>query len=467
VLRIGRSTQRCCQGVSRREFLQAGSLGVLGITWADLLRLRALGAANDPAIRSVVVLWLWGGPSHLDTFDMKPAATDEYRGPFTPTRTSVPGTQICELLPRLGKLTHKFSILRSLHCSSNDHGVAGTIGLTGSMAGALNLGGLTLSGSARPCTGSIVSRFRGPSASGSRGLAESAGRLPSFIVVGGRLHQGKKPIIGEGGGKLGAVYDPFRLEYDAEEGAKALSLALSEELPVRRLEDRRSLLRSIDQIEQRLDERRSVRSVDAFYEQAFSLLTAGPAKKVFDLSAEPDSLRDRYGRYRFGQSTLLARRLVEAAVPFVQVNWSAHVEAEEDSGDGGWDMHYRNFEVLQDRHLWMLDQTMTAFLEDLDQRGLLDSTLVLVMGEFGRTPKINAHAGRDHWEKCFSAVLAGGGVVGGRVIGSSDARGEHPHSRPLTPADVAATVLDRCGITLAQLQQFDVQPEGSVIHELF
>jgi len=468
VLRIGRTSQRCCQGTSRREFLQAGALGVLGLTWADLLRLRALGAAvSDSPIRSVVVLWLWGGPSHLDTFDMKPAAPDEYRGPWTPTRTSVPGIHICELLPRLAKITHKYSIIRSLHCSSNDHGVAGTIGLTGSMAGSVNLGGGVAAGAVRPCTGSIVARFRGPAPTTGSSSVAAPGRLPNFMVVGGRLHQGKKPITGEGGGKLGAVYDPFRLEYDPDDGAKAPSLALAEELPVARLEDRRSLLRSIDAAERRLDERQAVRSLGGFYDQAFSLLTAGPAKKVFNLSSEPDAVRDRYGRFRFGQSCLLARRLVEAAVPFVQVNWSAHVEAEEDSGDGGWDMHYRNFEVLQDRHLWMLDQTLTALIDDLDSRGLLSSTLILAMGEFGRTPKINPHAGRDHWEKCYSALLAGGGVAGGRVIGSSDALGQHPLERPLTPADVGATILDRVGVSVAQLQQFDVQPEGNVIHELF
>jgi hypothetical protein len=451
---------------------------MLGLTWADLLRLRAVGAATDAPIRSIIVLWLWGGPSQLDTFDMKPNAPDEYRGPWTPTRTSVPGVQICELLPRSARLAHHYAIIRSMHCASNDHGVAGTIGLTGSMAGSLNLGGMVSAGFARPCTGSIVARFHthrtalptNPTANTGNEAIQSrlpAGELPRFMVIGGKLHQGKKPIVGEGGGKLGAVNDPFRLEYDADQGARAPSLALNEELPVTRLEDRRTLLRSIDQMERRLDERRSIRSLDGFYDQAFSLLTAGPAKKVFDLADEPDRVRDRYGRYRFGQSCLLARRLVEAAVPFVQVNWSAHVEAEEDSGDGGWDMHYRNFEVLQDRHLWMFDQTFTALLEDLEQRGLLASTMTLAVGEFGRTPKINPHAGRDHWEKCYSAVVAGGGVVGGRVIGSSDALGQHPHERPTTPADIAATILDRCGISVAQLQQFDVQPEGQVIHELF
>jgi hypothetical protein len=473
VLSIGRATQRNCHGATRRAFLQAGSLGVLGLSWAELLRLRARGAATDSPVRSVVVLWLWGGPSHLDTFDMKPAAPDEYRGPWTPTQTSVPGIHICELLPRLAKIAHKYAIIRSMHCSSNDHGVAGTIGLTSSIAGSINLGGGVASGSVRPCTGSIIARFRTPTSSlasderGSLRNASIVGSLPNFIVVGGRLHQGKKPIAGEGGGKLGAVYDPFRLEYDPDSGAKAPSLALTEELPVTRLEDRRALLRSIDEAERRLDQRRAVQSLGGFYDQAFSLLTAGPAKQVFDLSLEPAAVRDRYGRYRFGQSCLMARRLVEAAVPFVQVNWSAHVEAEEDSGDGGWDMHYRNFEVLQDRHLWMLDQTLTALVDDLDSRGLLSSTLVLAVGEFGRTPKINPHAGRDHWEKCYSALLAGGGVAGGRVIGSSDPLGQHPLERPLTPADVGATILDRVGISVAQLQQFDVQPEGAVIHDLF
>ena len=186
------------------------------------------------------MLWLWGGPSHLDTFDMKPAAPDEYRGPFTPTRTSVPGIHICELLPRLAKLAQQYAILRSVHSSSNDHGVAGTIGLTGSIAGALTLGGMSLDGTARPSTGSIIARFRSSS-------------LPRFIVVGGRLHQGKKPIIGEGGGKLGAVYDPFRLEYDPEAGARAPDLNLFEDVPVGRLEDRRTLLRSLDEAEHRLD----------------------------------------------------------------------------------------------------------------------------------------------------------------------------------------------------------------------
>jgi hypothetical protein len=407
-------------------------------------------------------LWLWGGPSHLDTFDMKPAAPSEYRGPFTPIPTTAPGIQICELLPKHAKLARKLAIVRSMQHSSNDHGVAGTIGLTGSDAGAVNLGGMTASGSARPCLGSIVSRFR----AAARHSAAETDALPRFIVIGGKLHQGKKMIVGEGGGTLGGRYDPFRLEYDPEQGARAPALTLAQELPLTRLENRRVLLRSLDAIERRL-EARSAGPSWGFHDQAFALLTSGPAKRAFDIMAEPESVRNRYGRFRFGQACLLARRLVEHNVPFVQVNWSAHVEAEEDAGDGGWDMHYRNFEILQDRHLWMLDQTYSALIEDLSERGLLDQTLVVAIGEFGRTPKINAHAGRDHWEKCYSAVFAGGGVRGGSVVGASDARGELPADRPVTPADVAATILEQVGISTATLQQFQVQPQGEPIRELF
>jgi hypothetical protein len=197
------------------------------------------------------------------------------------------------------------------------------------------------------------------------------------------------------------------------------------------------------------------------------MLTSPAARKIFDLAHEPEDMRDRYGQTRFGQSCLLARRLVEHGVPFVQVNWSDHVEAEEDAGDGGWDHHYRNFQIMQDRHAPWLDQTLSALLTDLKQRGLLASTLVVVVGEFGRTPKINDKAGRDHWEHCYSALLAGGGVKGGRVIGASDARGEHPIDHPFTPADIAATVHHGVGLTSEQSALLGLARDGKVIEELF
>ncbi len=187
---------------------------------------------------------------------------------------------------------------------------------------------------------------------------------------------------------------------------------------------------------------------------------------MFDLSDEPRRMQERYGLTRFGQSCLLARRLIENGVPFVQVNWSDHVEAEEDAGDGGWDHHYRNFQIMQDRHAPWLDQAYAALVTDLKERGLLAKTLVVVVGEFGRSPKINAMAGRDHWEHCYSALVAGGGVRGGRVIGASDARGEHPHERPVTPADVAATIHHCVGITSEQAQTLGIAVQGKVIDEL-
>src|SRR5207248_4520352 len=206
-------------------------------------------------------------------------------------------------------------------------------------------------------------------------------------------------------------------------------------------------------------------AIDDYRAQAFALLTSPSARKMFDLSQEPAHVAERYGRTRFGQSCLLARRLIEDGVPFVQVNWSDHVEAEEDSGDGGWDHHYRNFQIMQDRHAPWLDQALSALLTDLRDRGLLASTLVVAIGEFGRSPKINDKAGRDHWEHCYSALLAGGGVRGGQVVGLSDRRAERPHDRPLTPADLAATVHHAVGITSEQAQTLGLAVNGRVIDE--
>ena len=197
------------------------------------------------------------------------------------------------------------------------------------------------------------------------------------------------------------------------------------------------------------------------------MLTSPAAALLFDLGLEKDALKDRYGRTRFGQSCLLGRRLVENGVPFVQVNWSDHVEAEEDSGDGGWDHHYRNFQIMQDRHAQWLDQGLSALLTDLRERGLLQSTLVVMLGEFGRSPKINDKAGREHWEHCYSALVAGGGTRGGQAVGASDARGEHPHDHPVTPADLAATIFHAVGITSELIATLGLGVTGTVIHELF
>ena len=455
MLFVGRQRSHTCQTVNRRAFLQAGGSTVLGLTLADWLRVRA-GAPNAGSAKSVILLWLWGGPPHLDTFDPKPNAPLEYRGPFSPIATRTVGVRVTELFPQLAKLSDKYAIIRSMHTQSNDHGVAGTIGLTGSITGAVDLGGKAQAGTARPATGAVVAKARG-----------FGTPLPPFMVIGGKLHQGKKAITGEGGGSLGALYDPFRLEYDPATGTKIPGLQLSPGLTPERLGDRQKLMDELGRLDRVADKLRAARAIDDYRAQAFAMLTSPKSRAMFDLSSESPKSIERYGKTRFGQSCLLARRLVESGVPFVQVNWSDHVEAEEDSGDGGWDHHYRNFQIMQDRHAPWLDQTLSALLIDLEERGLLRSTLVVAVGEFGRSPKINDKAGREHWEKCYSALAAGGGVAGGRVVGDSDPRGEHPHSHPVTPMDLGATIFHAAGLTSEQLAAINLAGAGKVIEQLF
>jgi hypothetical protein len=438
---VGDTRQRNCAGITRRAFVQAGFLGALGLALPQHAALAA--AAARP--RSVILLWLWGGPSHLDTFDPKPDAPSEYRGPYRAIETNVPGIQVTELLPKLARRADRYSLLRSIHHDTNDHGLAGTIGMTG----------LTpVTGRVQPHMGSVVSRMRG-----------SHPPLSSFLMMGERLHQGHRPIQGEGGGILGAVYDPFRLKYDPDQGVLLGEVDPPEQVTSQRVDRRRRLIRTQDE-GPTVAATHDTQAMDRFYNQAFSLMTSGEGRRVFDLGQEPDRLRDQYGRHRFGQSCLLARRLVEAGVSFVQVNWSQHVEAEEDAGDGGWDNHYRNFEMLAERQCWPFDQACSTLLDDLRDRGLLDDTLVVAMGEFGRTPRINPNAGRDHWQNCYSALLAGGGLRGGQVVGASDDRGEYPASRPLTPADVCATILETLGISRSNVLALGLPAEGEPIHEL-
>jgi len=471
MLRFGRIQTR--DRTTRRELLQAGTLSAVGLTLGDLLRAEALQAKEargaEPQVRkakSVILLWLWGGPSHLDTFDMKPLAPVEYRGPYQPVRTSVPGIDICELLPNLAKQADKYAIVRSMCCNSNDHGIAGTIGLTGSDAGAISLSGQTVLGQIHPAHGSIAARVALDDGQKSDQRAGVSTGLPRFLALGGRLHQGHRGIAGEGGGPLGAMYDPFRLEYHPDRGAEVPQLQLLDGVTASGLDARQKLRARFDDLANRLETSVGTHRLDSFYQQAFSLLTSGPARDVFDLSKEPEPVRRRFGKFRFGQCCLMARRLVEAGARFVQVNWSSHVEPVEDTGDGGWDMHDRNFQQFQDRHAWMLDSSVSALLHDLHERGLLEETVVVALGEFGRTPRINVKAGRDHWNQCYSALIAGGGIRPGQIIGSSDPLGEHPLTRPVSPADLFATVLKQIGIGTTELTSNGLFPLGSAIEEL-
>ncbi len=456
MLGIGQQRVRDCRGWSRRELLRAGALSVSGLTLADVLRLQAAGVTSERApAKSVILLWLWGGPSHLDTFDLKPDAPVQYRGPYSPIATTVPGCEIGELFPMLAKRAHRYSILRSLKCASNDHGIAGTIGLTGNIAGAASLSGQTMPGALQPTHGAIVSKV----------LGNTSG-MPRFMTLGGHLHQGKRAITGEGGAGLGAMHDPFRLDYHPDRGLELPNLTLADGLTPSGIDARGRLQSRLDQLSRGLNQSPRMARLDEFYQQALSLLTDPAARAVFDLEREPEAVRRKFGKFRFGQCCLLARRLVEAGARFVQVNWSSHVEPVEDTGDGGWDMHDRYFQQHQDRHAWMLDRAVATLLDDLHERGLLAETVVVAVGEFGRTPKINNKAGRDHWEHCYSGLVAGGGLSSGRVIGASDKLGEYPASAAFTPADLFATVLGQLGIDTTALTTNNILPQGSRIEEL-
>ncbi|HET6425963.1 MAG TPA: DUF1501 domain-containing protein [Planctomycetaceae bacterium] len=454
MLRIGQLLTGDCQRLTRRELIRAGALSAVGVSLADALRAQARSPEAAPA-KSVILLWLWGGPSHLDTFDLKPNAPVQYRGPYSPIPTTVPGVEICELLPQLSKRAHTYSLLRSLRGTSNDHGIAGTIGLTGSSNGAASLSGQVLPGAVEPTHGSIVSKILGASTG-----------MPRFMTLGGHLHQGKRAITGEGGAALGPMHDPFRLDYHPDTGLELPHLTLADGLTPSGIDARGKLQLRLDQLARGVDRSPNMARLDEYYQQAFSLLTDPAARNVFDLDREPEPLRRRYGKYRFGQCCLLARRLVEAGAKFVQVNWSSHVEPVEDSGDGGWDMHDRYFQQYQDRHAWMLDRALSALLDDLRERGLLSETVVVAVGEFGRTPKINNKAGRDHWEHVYSGLVAGGGLQAGKVIGASDRLGEYPATAAFTSADLFATVLGQLGITTTSLTTNNLLPQGNRIEDL-
>jgi hypothetical protein len=440
---------------SRRAFLRVGTLGAFGLSLGDWLAWQAVARpAVTPTAKAVIVLWLWGGPSHLDTFDLKPDAPLEYRGPFEAIASRVPGLRVCELLPGLARRADRFAILRAMNHESNDHGVAGTIALTGAIAGAVGLDGNSATGALRPSTGAIVGRLK----------PRPSGALPPYVILGSPLHQGLKRVVGEGGGTLGSAFDPFRIDYEPGVGLKLPDVQLPEGVNAGRLAARWDLRHAIAD---RAPAGIAPAVLERHYELARTLISSRESLAALDLGREPEAVRSAYGPHRFGQCCLIARRLVEAGLPFVQVNWSTHVEGPEDAGDGGWDMHDRYFQVMQDRHGWMFDRALSALLDDLEGRGLLDSTLVVAVGEFGRTPKINDRAGRDHWNHCYSALIAGAGVRGGRVVGASDKRGEHPIDRPATPADLGATILGRLGIGSAELNGISINPLGQPIAELF
>jgi hypothetical protein len=389
-------------------------LGLTGLTLGDVLRLRAAqkAAGKNPKETSIILIWKGGGPSHIDTWDLKPAAPAEYRGEFKPIATNVPGIQISEHLPLSAQQMDKFTILRSVTHPDAGHESASHYLLTGYRP--TN----DIPTNEVPSYGSIVAKERGPRRPG----------LPAYIAV-------PNPPRSTAAAYLGVAYNPFSVGADPNAANFSVrNLTLPNGINMSRLENRRKLLESIDNIQRAADQTGLMDGLDAFTRKAFEMVVSPAAQKAFDISKEDDKTRERYGRTPLGQSMLLARRLIEAGVTFVTVN------------AGGWDTHANNFEALKKQKLPQFDSAWGTLLQDMHNRGMMNNTLVLVWGEFGRTPRINTGAGRDHWPGAMSVVLAGGGLKMGQAIGGTDAKAEFPRERPLNPEDVLSTMYHVLGI---------------------
>lgn len=460
MLDVGHFASRSCQGVSRRSFLQMSASASLafGLAQSGTSPLMAAPASAAPQrAKSVLFVWLWGAPSHLDTFDPKPDAPLDIRGPFAPIATRTPGLRFSELLPKLARTSNLFSVVRSHKTSAPGHPDAGTVGLTGFAEAP---------GPVKPNFGAIVGKHRSLHAT-------TTAQLPPFVALGrGVPCDVVRPIDGFGGGTLGKTFDPFMVSCSPQGEAEIPSLTLLSELTPNRLQDRNTLLHTLDNARREVDSLSAGRSGATsgnwgrLHDRAYDLLTQPGAREALDLSRESQTTREAYGQTSFGQSCLMARRLVEAGVPYIQLNWSQYVEAMTPNCDFGWDTHIYNFELLQDRHCPIFDRAFSALLHDLDTRGLLDTTLVVAMGEFGRSPRITRQAARDHWPRCYSSLWAGAGIRGGRVIGSSDKNGEDPATEPVTPLMVGTTIAELAGIDTQARAEMKVLDGGTVIHEL-
>jgi hypothetical protein len=453
--RIPRQVQR----FNRRHLLRAGSVGCLGLNLANLLQAEA-AAAQAPRraarLQSCILLFYYGGPSHLDTWDLKPQAPSEVRGEFNTIATLVPGIRICEHLPHCARVMDRLAIVRSLRHPMRNHNSAAVEALCGRtpLKGDLEL--LADDGNSFPCYGASLSH-----------LTPASRDVPIHVALPHVMYN-VVVLPGQTAGFLGAAANPFQVTRDPNgPDFRVDELQLPADLPLARLDDRRSLLSLVEAQGVRAERRARQRPMTVYQETAFRLLHSEPARRAFDLSRESPGLRERYGRTTLGQSLLLARRLVEAGVRFVNVNDKVH------NGQlANWDSHENNFGRLKNDLLPPADRAFSALIEDLDARGLLETTLVVALAEFGRTPRINKAAGRDHWPDCYSMVLAGGGVRGGTVYGASDRIGAYPALDPVTPGDLAATLFSKFGVNLAtEIHDLTGRPyrlaEGEPLHRLF
>lgn len=419
-----------CDGMKRRDFLHAGALAFLGLTLSDLFQLQALGAVNSDKDANCIMLFLVGGPSQLDTWDMKPNAPAEIRGPYKPIPTNVPGIEICEVFPRMAKHADKYALIRSVYHT------AVAVHDTGHQM--MQTGRLFQGGIEYPHVGSVLGYLKGPK-----------GDVPPHVLLPRPIgNTGGNMPHGQTAGFLGKTHDPFVLNADpADRAFKVPDMLPPDYMPAIRVDRRRALRHLVDDTVKSLESSPDAKLLDTTFQQAYTLMSSARAREAFDLSKESDKVKDKYGRNRFGMSCLLARRLIEAGVRFVTVNMFETV-----FNEITWDIHgskpFSPISCYRDLVGPMFDNAYSSLLEELDERGLLKSTLVLAMGEFGRTPKINPAGGRDHWPQCWTVLFSGGGIKGGQVIGASDEIGAYPKDRPTTPASVAATVYQALGINL-------------------
>ena len=420
-----------CDGLRRRDFLHAGSAGMLGLGLTDFLSLKAQGAVHDDKSDiNVIMLFLVGGPSQLDTWDMKPNAPSEIRGPYKPIKTNVPGIEISEIFPRMARHADKWSLVRTLyHTAAAVHDTGHQMMQTGR----LFQGGLN-----HPHMGSVLGKLRGPK-----------GDVPPHVLLPRPIgNTGGNMPHGQDAGYLGKAHDPFVLNADpSEPNFEVPDMLPPDYISAVRIKRRRKWRDMIDDAVKHFEEVPDAKLLDTTFHQAYTLMSSKKARAAFDLTQESDGTRQRYGWNRFGQSCLMAKRLVEAGVRFVTVNMFETVFDEIT-----WDIHgsspFSPIECYSNLVGPMFDNGFTSLVEDLSRTGLLDNTMIVATGEFGRTPKINPAGGRDHWPACWPVVMAGGGIQGGRVVGESDDIGGAPKSRPTTPAEVTTTVYHGLGIDL-------------------
>ncbi len=448
----------CCGPlpISRREMVQIGGIGLLGLSLPGLLRARepARPVGQDASADACILMFLNGGPSHLDMWDMKPGAPVEIRGPFRPSATSVPGIQLSEHLPRLARQIHHCALVRSVrHTVNNAHAAAVYVGLTGHDRGDANRA-IGAGPEDYPAIGSVVGLCRPPASSVVPYVS-----MPYITQEGA----GGPPQPGFFGGWLGRSHDPLFVLRDPNSPAFGMpELTLGPDLNLQRVSQRRDLRSRLGDS----GRDRRLQDMDSFQARAFDLLTSAATQRAFRVDQEPATIRDAYGRNIYGQSVLLARRLIEAGTRVACISWAPDANAT-------WDTHGNNFNKLRNELLPQLDMAVGTLLGDLAERGLLERTLVAVMGEFGRSPRVNGAAGRDHWNFCYGLLLAGGGMRGGYVHGSSDRIGAFPSQNPVLPADIVASIYQALGIPhdfelRDRLHRpFALVPWGSPIPELF